>query len=66
MEAANKNHQVPTNVALNDNPVNVPNNNNSNNQQQQQQSAHSPQDIGVEFVRQYYTVLNRAPDILYR
>ena len=35
---------------------------NSNPQIQQ----HSPQSVGVEFVRQYYTMLNRAPQLLFR
>lgn len=30
------------------------------------QSVPSAQDIGLEFVRQYYTVLNRAPQLLFR
>ena len=30
------------------------------------QPVHSPQSVGVEFVRQYYTMLNRAPQLLFR
>lgn len=31
-----------------------------------QVTQHSPQSVGVEFVRQYYTMLNVAPGLLYR
>ena len=30
------------------------------------QAMHSPKSVGHEFVRQYYTMLNRAPQLLYR
>ena len=30
------------------------------------QPMHTPQSVGVEFVRQYYTMLNRAPNLLFR
>jgi hypothetical protein len=35
-------------------------------QQQQQQIQPSPQSVGREFVRQYYTLLNKAPNHLHR
>ena len=30
------------------------------------QPIHTPQSVGIEFVRQYYTMLNRAPHLLFR